>query len=266
MNTALSQPPYPAAAPVAPISEDGAATHPWLAALCSSSLAAFILVLGAHAAALGLMFYPSASAPTIIELPTIQGILIPAPPAETVQLPSAQETPPPVETPPPEPVKPKPQPKPKPKPEEVKPAPVPEPVVEAPPSETAITAEAAQEEAAQEESAPAEPLPVTTTAEENSTLGAPVTPPQEDAHQLNNPRPAYPSISRSRREEGTVLLEVLILANGTVGEVRIKESSGYSRLDQTAMRAVKRWRYLPARRGTETIDYWYLQPIEFALN
>lgn len=267
MNTALAQPPFSTPpSPVPPASADGAAARPWLAALWSSSVVAFVLVLAVHAAALGFILYSSSPTSITVELPTIQGILIPAPPAETVQLPSAQETPPPVETPPPEPVKPKPQPKPKPKPEEVKPAPVPEPVVEAPPSETAITAEAAQEEAAQEESAPAEPLPVTTTAEENSTLGAPVTPPQEDAHQLNNPRPAYPSISRSRREEGTVLLEVLILANGTVGEVRIKESSGYSRLDQTAMRAVKRWRYLPARRGTETIDYWYLQPIEFALN
>jgi protein TonB len=51
-----------------------------------------------------------------------------------------------------------------------------------------------------------------------------------------------------------------------VADIRVKTSSGYRRLDDTAIKAVKRWRYAPARRGTETIDYWYLQPIEFALN
>lgn len=263
MNTALAQPPFSTPpSPVPPASADGAAARPWLAALWSSSVVAFVLVLAVHAAALGFILYSSSPTSITVELPTIQGILIPAPPAETVQVPNAQETPPPVEIPP-EPVKPQPKPKPKPKPQEVKPAPIPEPVVEAPPSENAITAE----ESAVEESAPIEPLPVAATpTEEDTTLGAPVTPPQEDAHQLNNPRPAYPSLSRRLREQGTVLLEVLILADGSVGEVRIKESSGYARLDQTALRAVKQWRYLPARRGTEAIDYWYLQPIEFALN
>jgi protein TonB len=32
------------------------------------------------------------------------------------------------------------------------------------------------------------------------------------------------------------------------------------------MKAVKRWRYLPAKRGDEAIPYWYLQPLEFSLN
>lgn len=227
------------------------------------SLLMLLLVIAVHAGALGVMFYASSPAHQTIELPTVQGILIPAPPAETVQLPSAVETPPPVE-PPPEPVKPKPEvkkPKPEPKP---KPKPEPKPIVEAPPSEKAIT----QEEPVEEESAPppAQQQVATPTAEKNNTLGAPVTPPQEDANHLNNPRPAYPSLSRRLREQGTVLLEVLILTNGSVGEVRLKESSGFKRLDETAMKAVKQWRYTPARRGDEAIEFWYLQPIEFALN
>src|SRR5690606_39939973 len=106
----------------------------------------------------------------------------------------------------------------------------------------------------------------TPSAEDNDSLGAPVTPPREDAHQLNNPRPAYPALSRRLREQGTVLLEILILPDGTVGEVKIKESSGFKRLDDTAVKAVKQWRYTPARRGQEPIAYWYLQPLEFSLH
>jgi len=68
------------------------------------------------------------------------------------------------------------------------------------------------------------------------------------------------------REQGTVLLQVLILPDGSVGEVRVKESSGYKRLDDTAIKAVKQWKYIPARQGDETIAYWYLQPLEFSLH
>lgn len=220
------------------------------------SLTLLLLVVAVHAGALVAVFYAPQSVPKTVTLPTVQGVLILAPPAETAQAPSAQETPPPVE-PPPEPVPPKPQPQPKPP----EPKPMPKPVV-APPSETAIT----QAEPEVEQSAPAAAQQVAVpTATDNDSLGAPVTPPHEDAHHLNNPRPAYPSVSRRLREQGTVMLEVLILPNGSVGDVRIKESSGFKRLDDTAVKAVKQWRYTPARRGNETIEYWYLQPIEFSL-
>jgi len=87
-----------------------------------------------------------------------------------------------------------------------------------------------------------------------------------DANPLNNPAPAYPNLSRRLREQGVVLLEILILVDGSVGEVRVKESSGFKRLDETAIKAVKRWLYMPVRRGVEPIDYWYIQPVEFSLN
>lgn len=102
--------------------------------------------------------------------------------------------------------------------------------------------------------------------DDNDSLGAPITPPQMDANPLNNPAPAYPSLSRRLGEQGIVLLEILILTDGSVGDIRIKESSGHKRLDDTATKAVKRWRYMPARRGDTPIEYWYLQPVEFSLN
>lgn len=244
--------------------------------LSRESCLALVAVISLHAGILALALWGPSSKSQEIALPTITGIIIPAPPAETVQMPSAANIPPPVE-PPPEPEEPKPVPEPKPKPEpqpkkvveKPKPTPLPEPVVEAPPSEKAISQEEAVEQ--EEEAAPPQPQPPpqqasTPSAEENKSAGAPVTPPREDANLVNNPRPAYPSMSRRLREQGTVVLEVLILADGSVGDVKINQSSGFKRLDDTAVKAVRKWRYAPARRGDEAIDYWYLQPLEFALN
>lgn len=236
--------------------------------LSRESCLALVAVISLHAGILALALWGPSSKSQEIALPTITGIIIPAPPAETVQMPSAANIPPPVE-PPPEPEEPKPLPEPKPKPKKVvekpKPKPLPEPVVEAPPSEKAISQEEQVEQ--EEEAAPPPPQQASTpSAEENKSAGAPVTPPREDANLVNNPRPAYPSMSRRLREQGTVVLEVLILADGSVGDVKISQSSGFKRLDDTAVKAVRKWRYAPARRGDEAIDYWYLQPLEFALN
>ena len=93
-----------------------------------------------------------------------------------------------------------------------------------------------------------------------------IIPPRSDAAHLNNPAPSYPSMSRRLGEQGRVVLEVYILANGTVGEAKIKESSGFFRLDNAALQAVKKWRYQPARRGQQAIDFWYVQPLSFSLN
>jgi len=93
-----------------------------------------------------------------------------------------------------------------------------------------------------------------------------VIPPRSDASGLNNPNPTYPAMSRRLAEQGKVLLEVLILANGTVGEIKLKQSSGFKRLDDAALQTVKQWRFQPAKRGNQAIDYWYIQPISFSLD
>ena len=63
-----------------------------------------------------------------------------------------------------------------------------------------------------------------------------------------------------------VVLEILIRADGSVGEIKLKASSGFKRLDEAAMNAVKRWRYQPATQGGIAIDFWYEQPVEFNLH
>lgn len=93
----------------------------------------------------------------------------------------------------------------------------------------------------------------------------PVTPPRTDASHLNNPAPVYPPLSRRLGEQGHVLFDVYILPDGAVGEIRLKRSSGFARLDEAARLAVRQWRYVPARRGDEPIPYWYVQPVVFSL-
>ena len=62
-----------------------------------------------------------------------------------------------------------------------------------------------------------------------------------------------------------MLFDVYILPDGTVGEIKLKRSSGFARLDEAALDAVRQWRYVPARRGDQPIPYWYVQPIDFSM-
>jgi len=198
----------------------------------------FALVLLAHVGGLAAVLYaPEQTAPIVIEPPTIQGVIVAREPIKKPEKPI--EPPPPPPPPPPE----KPISKPK------------IPLPKAPPSERAVTQEPEPVATpAQDTEKPAEPTP------------APVIPPQADASQLNNPAPVYPQTSRKLKEEGVVLLEILVTADGTLGEMRLKKSSGHSRLDDAAQKAVRNWHFVPAKRGGEAIDYWYELPIEFSLN
>ena len=54
--------------------------------------------------------------------------------------------------------------------------------------------------------------------------------------------PDYPLFSRKRKEEGTVVLIITIDKNRVV-KTEIEQSSGYERLDLSATRAVKAWRF-----------------------
>lgn len=93
----------------------------------------------------------------------------------------------------------------------------------------------------------------------------PVIPPRFDAAYLDNPSPAYPSQARRLREQGKVLLRVLVTPGGTAERVELRGSSGSHRLDEAALDTVKRWRFVPARRGTEAVAAWVLVPISFVL-
>lgn len=84
-----------------------------------------------------------------------------------------------------------------------------------------------------------------------------------DADYLHNPAPAYPSQSRRLKEEGTVLLLVRVSDQGTPISVEIRTSSGFERLDEAGLQAVRQWRFVPAKRGSDNVAASVLVPIQF---
>lgn len=82
---------------------------------------------------------------------------------------------------------------------------------------------------------------------------------------LDNPKPGYPLEARQQGYEGKVLLKVEVLQTGRVGEVKVARTSGHQILDQSALTAVKKWRFIPARRGRIPILAWVNIAIRFQL-
>ena len=81
-----------------------------------------------------------------------------------------------------------------------------------------------------------------------------------------NPVPIYPIEARRKAEQGTVLLDVEVDADGSVTRVVIAQSSGFDSLDQSAIETVRtRWRFVPARRDGNAVESWCEVPIRFAL-
>ncbi|MCL1861758.1 MAG: TonB family protein [Proteobacteria bacterium] len=82
---------------------------------------------------------------------------------------------------------------------------------------------------------------------------------------LSNPKPEYPSRSRRLREQGLVKLRVHVTEEGRADEVTLHTSSGFDLLDQSALDAVRRWRFRPARRGGTPVAGWVVVPLRFEL-
>ncbi|MBM4165160.1 MAG: energy transducer TonB [Lentisphaerae bacterium] len=68
------------------------------------------------------------------------------------------------------------------------------------------------------------------------------------ASALASIRPVYPVGARRRGEEGRVVIEATVLANGHVGAWRVVSSSGFNELDHAAETAIRRARFSPATR------------------
>ncbi len=80
-----------------------------------------------------------------------------------------------------------------------------------------------------------------------------------------NPKPVYPPEARKKGYQGVVLLRVEVLANGRVGQVEMKRSSGHEALDRSALAAVKQWKFTPAKKGEDAIPSWVNIPVKFQL-
>jgi protein TonB len=86
------------------------------------------------------------------------------------------------------------------------------------------------------------------------------------ARYRENPEPRYPLEARRRREEGRVLLNVLLDAAGAPEKVAVKESSGSELLDSAAISAVARWKFDPASDNGKPVDSEVEVPVRFQLS
>jgi protein TonB len=82
----------------------------------------------------------------------------------------------------------------------------------------------------------------------------------------NNPRPDYPRAAREAGWEGTTVLQVLVLPDGTAGSVTLHKTSGHAVLDEAALSAVRNWHFVPAMDGNFPIQSTVRLPVRFDLN
>lgn len=215
----------------------------------TSSYGVLALVIGAHVIAFLVLINVKSTEPVIKELQVpmmVSLVASPAPEPEVVPL---------VPTPPQPVVK-------KQKPI-IKQQPTPRPVV---------AQEVAQPVVSEAPPTPAAPVVV---AKEPEVIEAPppkvvpeavVEPPRFGAAYLNNPAPDYPNMARRLGQQGRVLLKVLVAENGTAEAVALASSSGFEKLDQAAIEAVKKWSFIPAKRSNQPISAYVLVPVKFSLN
>jgi protein TonB len=70
--------------------------------------------------------------------------------------------------------------------------------------------------------------------------------------------------SRRLGEAGVVRLRVFVDIEGQALKVELERSSGYPRLDQSALDTVANWRFVPARRGATPEASWVVVPLNFS--
>jgi protein TonB len=69
-----------------------------------------------------------------------------------------------------------------------------------------------------------------------------------------NCRDDYPFFARVFGREGTSELSFLVMADGTVSDVKVAKSSGYDSLDDAAVECVAKWHYRPAIKDDQLAD------------
>ncbi|HYL10831.1 MAG TPA: energy transducer TonB [Candidatus Acidoferrales bacterium] len=78
------------------------------------------------------------------------------------------------------------------------------------------------------------------------------------------PRPGFTDEARQQKLQGTVMLEVVVTADGRAGNIRITKGLGLG-LDERAVEAVRNWRFKPARDAAgHALPVWI--PVEMTFH
>jgi periplasmic protein TonB len=107
-----------------------------------------------------------------------------------------------------------------------------------------------------------EPAPAAITAETS-----PAPPVQETANMTVSRRvdPVYPAGSRRDGEQGTGMYRVLVDEKGKPKDVQVLKSSGFPRLDEAAMVAIRKWAFKPAVQNSQPVQSWTRVQVAFRL-
>lgn len=135
----------------------------------------------------------------------------------------------------------------------VQPMPLLQPVEQATPAAPTVPAPALVEAVAPAAPPPTKPVAPLTLPTELSVVCPERTP------------PSYPHLSRRLGEQGKAVLRVELDEQGRISAARVVASSGYDRLDETALAAVRNWRCQPAQRDGQPVRAVALQPFNFTL-
>ena len=61
------------------------------------------------------------------------------------------------------------------------------------------------------------------------------------------------------------MIRVFVEADGLPQKVELRTGSGSERLDQSALDAVRRWKFAPAKQGDKAVAAWVVVPVMFSL-
>ena len=113
--------------------------------------------------------------------------------------------------------------------------------------------------------APAPPAPVAAAPVAPAPAPTKLELPSSDADYLRNPAPVYPPLSKRLGEQGKVLVRVLIGPDGAPQKAELKRSSGFERLDRSALEYVMKCRYVPGKVAGVPQAMWHEAPVNFIL-
>lgn len=89
--------------------------------------------------------------------------------------------------------------------------------------------------------------------------------PSSEAAYLNNPQPRYPAMSKRLGEQGKVLVRVFIGTDGIPDVAELMRSSGFERLDKSALDYILKCRFVAGKVNGVPQPMWYEAPVNYVL-
>ncbi|HNZ33182.1 MAG TPA: energy transducer TonB [Candidatus Cloacimonas sp.] len=76
--------------------------------------------------------------------------------------------------------------------------------------------------------------------------------------------PVYPEFAKRNKLQGTVVLEVEVLKDGSIRDIRVRRGVGGG-LDEAAIEAVRKVRFQPGKSSGQAVDCLVIIPVEFKI-